>query len=174
MCKQHNDGFTLIELVMVVAVIAIIAAIALPGLIRSRMSGNEASAIGSMRALVSAQHDYFAFNGGYAVDLATLAASCPGSPVAFISPDLDANGVLKNGYEFALADGDGAVDGPSDCLATTTRTSFYGTAEPSMVGLTGQRAFAVNVVSSIWQDTTGTPPAEPFTAGPTVWPLGRP
>jgi type IV pilus assembly protein PilA len=174
MYKQHHDGFSLIELLMVVTVIAVIAAIALPGLMRSKMSGNEASAIGSLRSIVSAEHDYFAFNGGYAVDLASLAASCPGSSVGFISPDLDANGVVKNGFEFELADGAGAIDGPSDCLGTTTRTAFYGTAEPMMVGLTGKRAFAVNMVSAIWQDTTGTPPVEPFTASPTVWPLGRP
>jgi type IV pilus assembly protein PilA len=159
--STRNAGFTLIELLVVVAIIAVLAAIAVPGLLKARMTADESAAMGSLRSVNSAQAAYFAgAGGGYAILLATLAAPCPGSTHAFISPDLAADPSQKAGYRISLQAGTGSLAGPADCNGTITRTGFYSTAVPVTAGVTGRRAFASSTTSVLFVDTSGVAPTE--------------
>jgi prepilin-type N-terminal cleavage/methylation domain-containing protein len=162
--RSSEHGFTLIELLIVIALIGVLAALSAPFLIAAKKASNEASAIGSMKAVNSAQAGYSSSCGGnyYTTDVMTLING------AYISPDIAL--LPKSGFTVALAAGNAAVAGAPDCMGTATQTGYYATASP--VGSdAGRRGFATNQAGVVWEDRTGAAPTEPFAVTATVGPI---
>ncbi len=163
-------GFTLVELLVVVAMLGILAAIAAPALIRAKQSGNEASAVSSLRMISSAQYMYgtTCASGFFAPSLVVL-GTAPPAGVPFLSPDLtSAPVVTKSGFTITISSTSGpAAWSPVSCNGVAAGASlqgYFATATPSAG--TGSRAYGVNPMGTIYYAEQFVPLAMTDTSAP--------
>src|SRR2546430_15075913 len=109
--RKGQRGFSVVGIVVIAAILLVAAAIAFPNLLHSNLSGNEASAVGSLRTLNSSCASYSMLYGGYPKSLAELG---PGNPAHSGAADL-IDSVLasgtKDGYVFTYTAGATGVSG---------------------------------------------------------------
>jgi prepilin-type N-terminal cleavage/methylation domain-containing protein len=163
---RKQKGFSLIELLIVVAIILIIAAIAIPNLLRSRMAANEASAVGSVRTINTAEVNYSTTypQNGYTALLQLSGpvppAVCnPSQASACIVDPVIGNGNIKSGFRFTAAALGGGGGNPN--------TTFWVGGTAATCGTTGTRSFYSDDSFVIRFDASGNcpAPANPASAG---------
>ena len=136
-------------LLAAIPIIGIIAAIAIPGLLRARISGNEASAIGSLRAISAAQQTYATRCSGFAPALPSLNL---GGQI--IAAELAASTtVVRSGYQFTVSPASGAQLVESSAPGCDGAVSLYvARAIPVTPYTTGIRFFALTADGTIYVD----------------------
>ena len=155
MTKKNQNGFSLIELLIVVAIILIVAAIAIPNLLRARISANEASAVSSVHAVNTAEITFLTLfpSVGYS---ATLLSMGPGgtcdSPANACIIDSALAGGIKSGYTFTYVQDN----------SSTPAVGYTLNADPITRNITGQRSFYSDQLNATHYSSTGVAgPADP-------------
>lgn len=166
---RKAQGFALIDMIFVTGVIGLLMSIAMPRLIMAKQSAGAASAIGSMRAIGSAQLSYALTCGGgfYAPNLSTLGTPPPGATEAFISAGLGAaDSIVKSGYtiQMTATPFPGAPGACNGLAPGSAGQAFVAGADPTDVS--NSRFFAINANNVIYEDSASLYAAMPEVGEP--------
>jgi type IV pilus assembly protein PilA len=152
---RRQNGFTLMELLIVIAIILILMLMAIPTIGSLTKKGNETSAINSVQTVVKAELQYQSSYpaNGYACTLPALGGDPNAGPPSPSSAQIlqgDLTSGYKSGYMFTLTCKDKVT------INGTDRSNGYTiTAVPQTVGKTGDRGFCADQFGSIKYDPAG-------------------
>jgi prepilin-type N-terminal cleavage/methylation domain-containing protein len=160
---RGRRGFSLVELLLVVSVVGILSSIAVPAVLRARATAWEASTIGSLRALNSAQAAFSTSCGGgyYSPTVALLATTPPGGKNPFIGPGFTANTINREGYQLLFTASATGPLAPATCnglAAGKAVVSYFFGGNPLTTGLGAPaRYFGTSITGTVFQSRVRVP-----------------
>lgn len=158
--QANEKGFSLIELLIVVSIILIIAAIAIPNMLASKKSANQAAAVSAVRTITSGAFSYTVIYGnGYPPTFDTLggvpgaAATCDAA--ILVDQTIAAAPYVKSGYQFAYTPENGTITSKPASCSTPGVNGYLLTAAPVALYQTGNISYCSTEDGVIHFDPNG-------------------